>query len=55
GGVGSSGIGQYHGQKSFETFSHYKSIVNKSNRLDINVRYTPYNDKKEKMIKKLLH
>ena len=27
GGVGNSGIGEYHGKFSFDTFSHYKSII----------------------------
>jgi len=39
GGVGESGMGQYHGKASFETFSHYKSILKKSNLLDIPLRY----------------
>lgn len=47
GGVGSSGMGSYHGKKSFEAFSHEKSIVKKSVRLDIPVRYQPYAGWKE--------
>ena len=39
GGVGESGMGSYHGKLSFDTFTHYKSIVKKSNRLDLPVRY----------------
>ena len=42
GGTGTSGMGQYHGKYSFETFSHKKSIVRKSNLLDIDLRYPPY-------------
>ena len=42
GGVGESGMGAYHGKKSFETFSHEKSIVNKSTWLDLPMRYQPY-------------
>ncbi len=34
GGVGSSGIGQYHGKYSFDTFSHMKSYTFKSTRLE---------------------
>lgn len=44
GGVGESGIGQYHGKESFNTFSHSKSIMNKSNLLDIPLRYPPFKD-----------
>lgn len=54
GGVGSSGIGSYHGKKSFETFSHYKSILKKSNALDLPVRYTPYTKKKDKLVRKFM-
>lgn len=45
GGVGQSGIGAYHGQMSFDTFSHHKSIVKKGNWLDLPMRYAPYKDK----------
>ncbi len=53
GGVGHSGIGAYHGQLSFDTFSHKKGIVTKANWLDLPLRYAPYNDKLN-AIKKLL-
>lgn len=42
GGVGQSGMGSYHGKKSFDTFSHEKSIVNKHTWMDLPVRYAPY-------------
>jgi acyl-CoA reductase-like NAD-dependent aldehyde dehydrogenase len=42
GGVGKSGMGSYHGKKSFESFSHTKSVLMKSNRLDAPQRYPPY-------------
>lgn len=45
GGVGHSGIGAYHGKKSFEIFSHQKSIVKKANWLDLPMRYAPYGNK----------
>jgi aldehyde dehydrogenase (NAD+) len=45
GGVGNSGIGGYHGKRSFDTFSHQKSIVKKGNWLDIPIRYAPYKGK----------
>ncbi len=51
GGVGSSGIGSYHGKKSFETFSHMKSVLKKSNAIDLPIRYTPYTKSKDKMIR----
>ena len=51
GGIGNSGIGEYHGKFSFDTFSHYKSIIKKSNHIDLPVRYHPYTKIKEKVIK----
>ena len=54
GGVGSSGMGNYHGKYTFNTFTREKGILNKSNFLDIKLRYHPYSDKKEKLIKKIL-
>ena len=45
GGVGHSGIGAYHGKRSFDTFSHQKAIVKKGNWLDIPMRYAPYKGK----------
>ena len=53
GGVGHSGIGAYHGRKSFAVFSHHKSIVKKANWLDLPMRYAPYKNKL-KTIRKLL-
>ena len=54
GGVGQSGMGAYHGEQSFKTFSHFRSIVKKSFSLDLKMRYRPYTRKKEKIIKKFL-
>ena len=42
GGVGESGMGAYHGNVGFDTFSHIKSIVNKRNWIDLPMRYQPY-------------
>lgn len=53
GGVGLSGIGSYHGKKSFETFSHYKSVLKKSNLIDLNIRYMPYTKNKSKITKSI--
>ena len=39
GGVHESGMGAYHGKTGFDTFSHTKSIVDKSTRLDLPMRY----------------
>lgn len=53
GGVGNSGIGGYHGRYSFETFSHMKSILRKSTRLNLPILYPPYAGKIQ-TIKRLL-
>ncbi|WP_138498032.1 aldehyde dehydrogenase [Nostoc sp. PA-18-2419] len=53
GGVGDSGIGNYHGKASFDTFSHHKSVLQNSFWLDLKFRYAPYKDKLP-LIKKLL-
>lgn len=53
GGVGTSGIGSYHGKKTFETFSHYKSVVHRGTWLDIPLKYPPYS-KRLSLMKKVL-
>jgi aldehyde dehydrogenase (NAD+) len=45
GGVGSSGLGSYHGQYSFDTFSNLKSVLRKPFWMDLDWRYPPYGDK----------
>jgi aldehyde dehydrogenase (NAD+) len=52
GGVGESGMGSYHGKEGFDTFSHYKSIVDKKTWIDLPMRYQPFNNK---FYEKLLH
>ncbi|WP_346662540.1 aldehyde dehydrogenase [uncultured Merdimonas sp.] len=51
GGFGESGMGAYHGKTGFDTFSHYKSIVDKKNWLDLPMRYQPYRKIHEKMVR----
>lgn len=54
GGVGESGIGAYHGKFSFDTFSHYKSVLKKGLWLDLKWRYAPYTEAGLKQIRKLV-
>jgi aldehyde dehydrogenase (NAD+) len=54
GGVGASGMGRYHGRKSFETFSNMRAVMEKSNLVDIFVRYPPYTNFKKKALKFLM-
>lgn len=54
GGFGESGMGSYHGKVGFDTFSHYKSIVDKKTWIDLPMRYQPYRKLHEKMIRLFL-
>jgi len=54
GGVGHSGIGAYHGQLSFDIFSHHKAVVNKATWIDLPLRYAPYKGKLT-IVKKILN
>ncbi|GAB6109921.1 aldehyde dehydrogenase [Fusibacter bizertensis] len=54
GGVGNSGMGGYHGKYSFDTFSHKKSIVKGATRLDNGMRYSPHDNKKFNLLRKLI-
>ena len=51
GGFGESGMGAYHGKTGFDTFSHYKSIVDKKTWIDLPMRYQPYRKTHEKMVR----
>ncbi len=50
GGVGASGMGNYHGKFSFQTFTHEKCILNKNPNIELTVKYPPYTDKKSKFV-----
>ncbi|MBF0313179.1 MAG: aldehyde dehydrogenase [Oligoflexia bacterium] len=54
GGVGASGIGSYHGEKSFSTFTHYQSLLARGTVPDIPLRYPPYSKLKESILRRLL-
>ncbi len=54
GGVGASGMGQYHGKFSFDTFTHYKSVLFRSKWIDLPFRYHPYNEKKFSFLRKFM-
>ena len=51
GGFGESGMGAYHGKAGFDTFTHYKSIVDKKTWIDLPMRYQPYRKRNEKMVR----
>ena len=52
GGVGNSGMGAYHGRDSFNIFSHRKSVVSTTTKIDVPFRYMPY--RLFSLIKKLM-
>lgn len=54
GGFGESGMGSYHGEAGFRTFTHYKSIVKKRTWIDTSIRYQPYKDSDEKKLRRFL-
>lgn len=54
GGVGESGIGSYHGEYGFRTFSHYKSILDKPTWFEAGLKYFPHSATKFNLMKKLL-
>ncbi|MBO0874857.1 MAG: aldehyde dehydrogenase family protein [Pseudonocardia sp.] len=54
GGVGSSGMGAYHGEWGFQTFSHRKAVLAKRARPDPKLMYPPYSERSKKLLRKLL-
>jgi aldehyde dehydrogenase (NAD+) len=54
GGVGNSGIGNYHGEFGFNCFSHQKSVIKKAVWGEPNLKYPPYTEKKLNWIKRLM-
>ncbi len=53
GGVGTSGMGAYHGRWGFETFTHRKAVLHKTVRPDLSLIYPPYTALKEKVLRRL--
>lgn len=54
GGVGQSGMGAYHGRATFDTFTHYRSVLLRGNRPDVPLRYPPYDKKKLAVVRRVL-
>ncbi len=54
GGFGASGMGSYHGKAGFDTFTHYKSMVDKKTWPDLPMRYQPYKKQNEKLLRMFL-
>ena len=54
GGVGNSGMGSFHGRHTFDAFSHYKAVMRRSMWPDPDLRYPPFNERKDKLAQRLL-
>jgi aldehyde dehydrogenase (NAD+) len=54
GGVGNSGMGSFHGRFTFEAFSHSKAVVQRTLWADLDVRYPPFNDLKDRILRWLV-
>jgi len=54
GGVGNSGIGNYHGKFGFETFSHQKAVLQRATWGEPDIKYPPYSEKKLGWIKRFM-
>lgn len=54
GGVGNSGMGAFHGRYTFEAFSRDKAVMHRSLRADVDVRYPPFTDLKDRLLRWLL-
>jgi len=54
GGIGESGMGNYHGKAGFDCFSHPKTVLKKSTWFELPMKYPPYTRLKLKIIKAVL-
>ena len=54
GGIGTSGMGSYHGKKSFDTFTHEKSVVERATYIEFSFRFAPFKNK-VKLLRKVMH
>ncbi|MDQ4116482.1 MAG: aldehyde dehydrogenase family protein, partial [Actinomycetota bacterium] len=54
GGVGTSGMGAYHGEWGFQAFSHRKAVLAKPAKPDPALMYPPYTHRKMKMLRRFM-
>jgi aldehyde dehydrogenase (NAD+) len=54
GGVGNSGMGAYHGEWGFQTFSHRKAVMTKPARPDLQLMYPPYSERDRALLRRIL-
>lgn len=55
GGRGTSGMGNYHGKHSFDTFTHKKAILRASTIFELKLKYPPFMKKSLKLVKRLMY
>jgi aldehyde dehydrogenase (NAD+) len=53
GGVGESGMGNYHGRTSFDAFTHYKGVAKKSLLIDLPIRFPPFREERFSFVRML--
>lgn len=54
GGVGQSGMGAYHGEHGFRTFTHYKGILEKPTWFETSLKYFPRSERKFRWVRWIL-
>ncbi|WP_395340426.1 aldehyde dehydrogenase family protein [Ningiella sp. W23] len=54
GGVGTSGMGRYHGKFGFDTFSHEKTVMKRSFALENTLRYAPFTAFKKMILNRFI-
>jgi aldehyde dehydrogenase (NAD+) len=54
GGLGNSGMGAFHGRYTFDAFSREKAVIHRSLHADLDVRYPPFTDLKDRLLQWLL-
>ncbi len=54
GGVGTSGMGAYHGKWGFEAFSHRKAVLKRTTKPDPGLLYPPYSEREQKILRAVL-
>ncbi len=54
GGIGASGMGQYHGKRTFDTFTHYRGMADRTKKPDLNIRFFPYAKWKDFVLSKFM-
>jgi aldehyde dehydrogenase (NAD+) len=54
GGIGFSGMGNYHGEAGFRTFTHEKSVFIKPTFFELKLKYPPYSSGKFNLLRRLV-